>query len=74
MRSLIAWARSELGIERIGVRVLSDNPALGFYVKFGFREVQRVPLVPSHEGDSVAWEPAPGATGAKRELVHMELS
>jgi RimJ/RimL family protein N-acetyltransferase len=40
----IAWAKDQLGLTSIGVRVKSDNPALHFYSKMGFVEVKRIPL------------------------------
>lgn len=34
---LIEWVRKDLGIKEIWIRVLSDNPALGFYQRCGFK-------------------------------------
>src|SRR5687768_2759540 len=42
--TLLSWARSQLGLKRLGVRVRSDNAALEFYRKLGFEEVRRAPL------------------------------
>ncbi|HRE18593.1 MAG TPA: GNAT family N-acetyltransferase, partial [Rhodocyclaceae bacterium] len=69
------WARHQLGIERIGVRVRSDNRALNFYLKFGFREIQRVPLRRKVTHDLVEWLEDPGLVSAQNlSLVHMELT
>ena len=45
LTTLIAWARAQLGLKEIGVRVRSDNPALRFYEKIGFSEYRRTNLV-----------------------------
>ena len=44
LRTLLSWAQGQLAFNRIGVRVRSDNPALGFYEKLGFKETHRVSL------------------------------
>lgn len=75
MRIMLDWARHQLGIERIGVRVRSDNRALNFYLKFGFREIQRVPLRRKVTHDLVEWLEDPGLVSAQNlSLVHMELT
>ena len=60
LRTLLTWARGQLGLETIGVRVRSDNPALTFYEKFGFREIERVPLVRSERDNMIVWSEDPG--------------
>ena len=42
--TLLRWARQQLGLQRLGVRVRSDNAAIEFYRKLGFEETRRVPL------------------------------
>jgi len=37
-QSLLSWAREELGLRELAVRVLGDNPAIVFFRKCGFRE------------------------------------
>ena len=76
LRTLLTWARGQLGLETIGVRVRSDNPALTFYEKFGFREIERVPLVRSDRDNMVVWAEDPGHAPESPEaphLVHMTL-
>jgi RimJ/RimL family protein N-acetyltransferase len=76
LRTLLAWARGQLGLETIGVRVRSDNPALTFYEKFGFRETERVPLVRSERDNITVWSEDRGNTSISSEaphLVHMTL-
>jgi dTDP-4-amino-4,6-dideoxygalactose transaminase/RimJ/RimL family protein N-acetyltransferase len=75
LRRVFQWARRELGIKRLGVRVLSDNPALAFYESFGFQEVRREALQRVVRTDCIAWEPV-GKTDVPqgvRWLVHMEV-
>lgn len=74
MKSLLNWARRDLGIESFSVRVLADNPALAFYQKFGFRETHREALRRVVKEDCVAWEPVANAaaSGDGRWLVHLE--
>ena len=77
MRSLLNWARGELGLKRFSVRVLHDNPALAFYAKFGFREKRREPLHRVMRSDCVAWEPVQNSAligNGVRWLVHLELT
>jgi hypothetical protein len=59
-----------LGLGSIGVRVLSDNPALEFYRRSGFVEQTRVPLRATPTADGVAWQEAPDHPNPERELVH----
>ncbi|WP_216844794.1 GNAT family N-acetyltransferase [Rhodanobacter sp. L36] len=51
----ISWAKNQLGIKAVGVRVRSNNPALGFYHKIGFTEIARYPLRRIDEPDLVRW-------------------
>jgi ribosomal protein S18 acetylase RimI-like enzyme len=56
--------------------VRSDNPALGFYEKFGFQELERVPLIKSKDGNMVVWSEDRGNTSVSPDaphLVHMTL-
>ena len=76
LRTLLTWARGQLGLEAIGVRVRSAHPALGFYEKFGFQELERVPLIKSKDGNMVVWSEDRGNTSVSPEaphLVHMTL-
>lgn len=76
LRTLLTWARGQLGLETIGVRVRSDNPALTFYKKFGFKELERIPLVRSDKDNMIVWSEDRGNTSVSPEephLVHMTL-
>ena len=72
--TMIDWARGALGLARIGVRVLSDNPALGFYQRMGFVEEARVPLVCEARSGMVMWRMAPELPHAERCLVFHRLT
>jgi RimJ/RimL family protein N-acetyltransferase len=41
---LVEWVRKGLGISEIWIRVLSDNPAVGFYQRCGFSLISNAPL------------------------------
>ncbi len=43
MFTLLGWGHEQLGLETLGARVRSDNPALRFFLKIG-KEDKRVPL------------------------------
>jgi RimJ/RimL family protein N-acetyltransferase len=72
LRTLLAWARSQLGLSELAVRVRSDNPACEFYRKVGFVEFQRVPLGVRIEPGLTEWfeDPTLPAT-SEPSLVHM---
>lgn len=72
--ALLRWANSHLGLETLGVRVRSDNPALGFYFHLGFEEVARVPLVRTAHGNGAAWTEQPDAEPGAVCLVHMRIA
>lgn len=72
--SLMAWARGHLGLRRLGVRVRSDNAALGFYHKVGFREVRRVPLRRLAETEMIRWVEDDSLQNNELELVYMVWS
>lgn len=74
LRTLLVWAREQLGLRNLGVRVRSDNSALEFYRKLGFREVRRVPLRKSVEKDRIFWVEDPSQRVGGLCLVHMELA
>lgn len=72
--TLLRWAHGQLGLQRLGVRVRSDNPALGFYLHLGFEEVRRVPLRRVVHSDRVEWCEQPEAQNAEVYLVHMRIA
>jgi RimJ/RimL family protein N-acetyltransferase len=71
LRTLLKWARHQLGLSHLGVRVRSDNPALTFYQKLGFRESHRQPLERLVEGDMVIYRENSQSDGAV-SLVFMD--
>jgi RimJ/RimL family protein N-acetyltransferase len=73
IQTLLGWARGQLHLREIGVRVLSDNPALDFYKRVGFREVKRVPLRRTTVGADIRWVEDEAAAASSRHLVHMRL-
>jgi dTDP-4-amino-4,6-dideoxygalactose transaminase/RimJ/RimL family protein N-acetyltransferase len=77
LKTLLQWAGSELGINKFKVRVISDNPAVRFYSKFGFKEMKRVALRKIAKEDCQAWEeistPIVCPSAGARQLIHMEL-
>jgi RimJ/RimL family protein N-acetyltransferase len=74
LQTLLRWAREQLGLERLAVRVRSDNPAVVFYEKVGFREWQRVPLVARPAAESIEWVEDATATQREPSLVYMRYS
>lgn len=70
---LFGWARGQLGLSRLGVRVRSDNPALSFYRKLGFVETKRVPLSHRKEVSRVVWYEDPKNVSATVSLVHHQF-
>lgn len=68
---LLEWARTQLGLQEIGVRVRSDNPALEFYRKLGFREQHRVSMRRTVHPDRIVWSEDP-STPSGICLVHMK--
>ena len=71
LRTALDWARGPLGLKELGVRARSDNPALAFYEKAGFCEMQRVPLRSVESAGMMAWVEDPTVAEAKLSLVHM---
>ena len=77
LRTLLAWAGTALGLEELAVRVRSDNPAVAFYEKAGFREWQRVALVARRGAESTEWteDPSLGSRApSDGSSVHSVLS
>lgn len=70
LKALIKWSRNQLEIKKIGVRVLSDNPAILFYKKAGFIENKRVPLKKETSDGLVNWVEKEDYLEADRHLVH----
>jgi RimJ/RimL family protein N-acetyltransferase len=73
MLALIDWATGPLGLQRIFVRVRSDNPALTFYQRLGFVEQRRIPLrLQQTAGITKHWV-EDEAADSELFLVHLEL-
>jgi RimJ/RimL family protein N-acetyltransferase len=71
--AVCAWARSTLGLEQLWVRVMADNPAVGFYEKLGFRRVKDVPLEYRGTPEEGNWMEMGNRAGiADRYLRYME--
>ncbi|MFC0135683.1 aminotransferase [Massilia eurypsychrophila] len=71
LQTTLKWARDQLGLISLGVRVRSDNTALEFYRKVGFTETKRVPLAREEHGGDVTWSESAGLAGAEASLVYM---
>lgn len=71
--ALMRWARDALGLQTLAVRVRSDNTAVDFYRKVGFREYQRVPIVSRAVPGGTDWSEDPQAVDAPASLVYMQL-
>jgi len=72
--TLLRWAHGQLGLQHLGVRVRSDNPALGFYFHLGFEEVRRVPLKRVVHSGRVEWCEQLDVQNASAYLVHMRIA
>ncbi|MGH8809338.1 MAG: GNAT family N-acetyltransferase, partial [Noviherbaspirillum sp.] len=55
LQTTLKWAKDQLGLSTLGVRVRSDNTALDFYRKVGFEEIRRVPLGVTEAPDMITW-------------------
>ena len=71
LQALLRWAREQLGLRTLAVRVRSDNPAVAFYEKVGFREIRRVPLTVKHQPGMVVWTEDATLARSDAYLVHM---
>ena len=73
LSSLLSWAKQNLELNTIGVRVLSDNSAISFYEKIGFVEHQRVPLKKVNYQNKSVWEEDTNIINSSRNLVYFLL-
>ena len=71
LQTLLHWAGQQLGLQTLGVRVRSDNTAVDFYRKVGFREIFRVPLRCVHELGMIRWVEAESLETGQIYLIHM---
>jgi hypothetical protein len=72
--TLLSWARRELRLASLEVRVRSDNDALAFYRKAGFVERRRVPLRQVTEAERVCWVEDRSLPDAAVEVVYLTWS
>lgn len=70
LKTLMNWAKGQLGLKTVAVRVLSDNPALSFYRELGFMETRRVPLRRVDFNGFVTWTEDSSLAVTDRYLVH----
>lgn len=72
----VEWVRRDLGIKEIWIRVLSDNPALGFYQRCSFKLLSVSPLyeIKNSSGEIEALtESQIGSSGlSARSLTYMK--
>lgn len=75
LQILIDWTFKYLLIQRLYLRVFSDNQrALRFYERLGFLELDRTPLVEKRENNIVSWiEAEKNSKNIKRYFVRMYL-
>jgi len=71
LKTLLSWAQGQLGLCQLWVRVRSDNTALEFYNKVGYREVHRVPLRKIEEPEMIRWVEDESVKNASIHLVYM---
>jgi hypothetical protein len=69
--TMLLWARSQLGLTSLGVRVRSDNPAVAFYRRSSFVESHRVPLRCRKFEQETHWVEDASADGSGVSLVYM---
>lgn len=72
LRTMIKWAEGQLNLRNIKVRVRSDNNALDFYRKVGFKEVKRVSLSKVEESKMIRWVEDNSRSSGEPQLVYME--
>lgn len=74
VRALIHWARSDVGIGRIGLRVFADNMrAIKLYERLGFTHGKKIPLM-FEKGDPISqWREAKDGERRERDFLVMEL-
>ena len=71
--ALIGWAAATLGVARVYLNVLSDNPrAVASYERAGYVETDRVPLMRVDTTDGYRLVPDPAAPDGAVSLIRME--
>ena len=72
LRTMLNWARGQLGLKELSVRVRSDNPAVAFFLKTG-KEKKRVPLRRSVEENMVRWSEDESLPPGGPSLVYIDF-
>jgi RimJ/RimL family protein N-acetyltransferase len=74
VQALIDWAKQDIGIQRIGLRVFADNArAIKLYERLGFVHGKKIPLV-YEQGDPISqWREAKEGETPQRDFLVMEL-
>lgn len=74
-RTLIDWAREQLGLPYVRGRIRSDNRALKFALRsLGAREMKRVPLRRVEEAGMTRWVEDPSLPHSEPSLVHITIA
>lgn len=71
LKVMLEWAKDQLGLKTLGVRVRSDNTALDFYKKVGFVERKRILLNVRLEPGFICWYEDTSLDKAEASLVYM---
>lgn len=71
VRTMIRWARCQLGLGDAQVRVLADNNAREFYRRIGFRDARQVPLRRVEEPGMTRWVEEDAGPVGSRSLIYM---
>lgn len=73
-KTLMQWARTNLGISKMTLRVFSDNDkAIALYMRVGFTKVKNIPLRKISGSGEVVWEEDESMKGScEREYVLMQ--
>jgi hypothetical protein len=74
LHTMLMWAKNQLNLKDIWVRVRSDNSALSFYQKAGFLEAKRVPLRKINERGIKKWIEDKSEFHSELYLVYMEYN
>lgn len=70
LATLLGWGYEQLKLQTLSVRVRSDNPSLGFFLKFG-KETKRVPLRRIEEAGLVRWVEDATVVTSMASLVYL---
>lgn len=71
--TLLDWARYQLGLRHVSLRVRSDNNAVEFYRRLGFEEVTRIRLRPVETPGMIEWVEDKSLPPGEPSVVYMAL-